>query len=51
MFNDKTQGKKYAFQIGGEGVGEGLFTMNETSGEVFVHKPFDREKKSMYHVS
>ncbi|KAM6924843.1 cadherin-like protein 26 [Xenentodon cancila] len=50
MFNDKTSGVKHAFIISGDGVDEGLFSINETTGDVFVHGPVDREKKSIYHI-
>lgn len=50
MFNDRTEGKKHAFKISGEGVNEGLFSINETSGDVFVHQSVDREIKNIYHV-
>lgn len=51
MFNDQTVGKNVKFQISGDGVKEGVFSIDETSGFVFAHKPVDREKNQMFHVS
>ncbi|XP_061591783.1 cadherin-like protein 26 [Cololabis saira] len=50
MFNDKTEGVEHEFRISGDGVDEGLFSVNKTTGDVFVHAPIDREKKNLYHI-
>lgn len=51
MFNDKTSGKNHYFVISGDGVAEGLFTINRTSGVVYSTREVDRETTSCYHVS
>lgn len=54
MFNDKDTNYKIKFLIKGEGVTIeplGLFSINENTGDVFVHRAVDREVKPIYHVS
>lgn len=55
MFNDKTDDEgDHMFHISGMGVTEeplGIFTIDEITGDVEVHKPIDREKHEIFHVS
>ncbi|RVE70671.1 hypothetical protein OJAV_G00067710 [Oryzias javanicus] len=50
MYNDKIQGKAFRFEINGKAVDLNYLTINETSGDVFVHKPIDRETYPCFHV-
>ncbi|XP_017209214.1 cadherin-like protein 26 [Danio rerio] len=52
MFNDKKQ-ENVKFRISGEGVTTppiGLFSINENTGSVFVHRAIDREINPIFHV-
>ncbi|XP_054901947.1 cadherin-like protein 26 [Poeciliopsis prolifica] len=51
MYNDKKENVQHEFQITVEDGPEGLFTINKTTGEVYVHKRLDREKKKSYHIT
>ncbi|XP_029469857.1 LOW QUALITY PROTEIN: cadherin-like protein 26 [Rhinatrema bivittatum] len=54
LFNDRSANMSIRFLISGPGVDEfpefGLFSVNETSGEVFVHRTIDREKTALFVV-
>ncbi|KAF6718086.1 Cadherin-like protein 26 [Oryzias melastigma] len=50
MYNDKTQGKEFRFEISGLAVNLNYLTIDEKTGEVFVHKPIDREEYPCFHV-
>ncbi|XP_051962189.1 cadherin-like protein 26 isoform X2 [Xyrauchen texanus] len=53
LFNDKEVDFTIKFQIRGEGVTTeplGLFSIDENTGDVFVHQPIDREVKPIFHV-
>uniref|UniRef100_A0A4W4DTD8 Cadherin domain-containing protein n=1 Tax=Electrophorus electricus TaxID=8005 RepID=A0A4W4DTD8_ELEEL len=46
LFNDKELNHTLRFSISGQGVNEdpvGVFSINDRTGEVFIHKPIDRE--------
>uniref|UniRef100_M4A5D3 Cadherin 26, tandem duplicate 1 n=1 Tax=Xiphophorus maculatus TaxID=8083 RepID=M4A5D3_XIPMA len=51
MYNDKTANVQHEFQITVEDEPEGLFTINKATGEVYVHRRLDREKKKSYHIT
>ncbi|XP_041713730.1 cadherin-like protein 26 [Coregonus clupeaformis] len=54
MFNDRTPMiRNHQFRISGTGVTEeplGIFTIGETDGVVYVHKPIDRETYPIFHI-
>ncbi|XP_016534249.1 cadherin-like protein 26 [Poecilia formosa] len=50
MHNLRTVGTEYEFEIKGAGV-KGVFSINETSGEVYVHRRLDREKTPSYELT
>ncbi|KAL4655280.1 cadherin-like protein 26 [Arapaima gigas] len=53
LFNDKGTDHMLKYFISGEGVTEnpkGVFSINDTSGVVFVHKAIDREKNPTFHI-
>ncbi|XP_047663238.1 cadherin-like protein 26 [Tachysurus fulvidraco] len=53
LHNDKHLKHSILFKISGQGVTEeplNVFTINETTGEIFLHKPIDRETYSMLRV-
>ncbi|XP_047663326.1 cadherin-like protein 26 [Tachysurus fulvidraco] len=54
LHNDKHLKHSILFKISGQGVTEeplNVFTINETTGEIFLHKPIDRETYSMLRVN
>lgn len=56
MFNDRTDEERnhHRFHISGMGVDRpplGVFSIHKEEGFVYVHKPIDREKYSLFHVS
>ncbi|XP_053338693.1 cadherin-like protein 26 [Clarias gariepinus] len=53
LHNDKHLNYSIKFRISGQGVTEDpkdLFTINENTGEIFVHRAIDREKYSILNV-
>ncbi|XP_051515749.1 cadherin-like protein 26 [Myxocyprinus asiaticus] len=53
LFNDKEEDFTIKFRIKGQGVTTaplGLFSIDENTGDVFVHRPIDREVNPMFHV-
>ncbi|XP_015220216.2 cadherin-like protein 26 [Lepisosteus oculatus] len=53
LFNDQEVNYQLKYVISGRGVTEhpiGIFSVNETDGRVFVHKPIDREIYPEFHV-
>ncbi|CAM4682785.1 unnamed protein product [Leuciscus chuanchicus] len=53
MFNDKKADNTVKFRLQGDGVTRepfGLFTIDENTGVVFVHRPIDREIHPLFHV-
>ncbi|XP_029361394.1 cadherin-like protein 26 isoform X2 [Echeneis naucrates] len=55
MYNNKSNqvGKSHKFRISGMGVTEeplGVFSIQEDTGIVIVHKPIDRERYSLFHI-
>ncbi|XP_007566359.1 cadherin-like protein 26 [Poecilia formosa] len=51
MHNDKTANVEHHFEISVEDDDSKLFTINKTSGEVYVHRRLDREKTPSYHIT
>ncbi|XP_018090472.1 cadherin-like protein 26 isoform X2 [Xenopus laevis] len=54
LFNDRAENISIKYLISGPGVDEfpevGLFSVNELNGQVFVHRPIDREKTPLFVV-
>ncbi|KAG1940255.1 cadherin-like protein [Pimephales promelas] len=53
LFNDKKEGNSVKFRLQGDGVTRepfGLFSINENTGVVFVHRPIDREINPIFHM-
>ncbi|XP_058499851.1 cadherin-like protein 26 isoform X2 [Solea solea] len=55
MFNDKKDrnSERHIFKLSGTGVTEeplGVFSINEETGEVYVHRAIDREKYALFHL-
>ncbi|XP_059189064.1 cadherin-like protein 26 [Centropristis striata] len=53
MFNDRTAREGQIYKLSGEGVTDkpvGVFSINETSGQVYVHRSLDRETKDRYKI-
>lgn len=50
MHNDKTQDIEHRFEIRVQDVDEELFTIDDHSGDVYVHRKIDREREPFFHV-
>ncbi|XP_060794624.1 cadherin-like protein 26 isoform X3 [Neoarius graeffei] len=54
LYNDKDLNHTLKFSISGQGVDKepkGVFSIDENTGEVFIHKPIDREIYPVMHVN
>ncbi|XP_060794646.1 cadherin-like protein 26 isoform X3 [Neoarius graeffei] len=54
LYNDNVMNHTLKFSISGHGVDEepkGVFSIDENTGEVFIHKPIDREIYPVMHVN
>lgn len=47
----RQQAKKFRFEINGDAVDQKYLSINEKTGEIFLHKPVDREKHPCFYVS
>ncbi|XP_021176600.2 cadherin-like protein 26 [Fundulus heteroclitus] len=50
LHNMKVVGKDHRFSVMVESGEDGLFSIDETTGDVFVHRRLDREKKSFHQI-
>ncbi|XP_035995433.1 cadherin-like protein 26 [Fundulus heteroclitus] len=50
LHNMKIGDKDHRFSVKVKNEENGLFSIDETTGDVFVHRRLDREKKSLYHI-
>ncbi|KAB5546046.1 hypothetical protein PHYPO_G00067590 [Pangasianodon hypophthalmus] len=54
VYNDNDLNHSIKFRISGQGVNEeptGILTINEKTGEIYIHRPIDRETYRILHVN